>query len=551
MLTSLSIRNYALIETLQLEPSAGLNIITGETGAGKSIMLGALGLVLGNRADTRVLLHTEEKCTVEAVFKIGDESLLQIFKEADIDFESDCILRREIAPSGKSRAFINDTPVSLDTLRAIAVRLMDIHSQHDTQELGSQHYQLSVLDAFAGLGPERDAMQKAHEAFTAARKALQAATDNKALAGRERDFAAFQLQEIAKAKVQADELESLDQELTLLAHTEDIKTRLAQADSLLQSAEGDAITRIKTALQALEKAASYAPALSKEAERLGSLLVELKDIAQEVEAFAERIDYDPARITWVQNRLGILTTLAKKHGVQTTAELLALQGVFSEQLADFDSLEHALEGLALAHNKYKTEAETAADFLHAKRVSQAPNLEAELGVLLAEVGMPNARFEIELKQGEVTATGKDVVRFLFSANKGMPLQELKTAASGGEFSRLMLCLKYVLAGKTQLPTLLFDEIDTGISGEIALRVSRLMGRMAAKHQLLVITHMPQIAAKGTRHYYVYKEDGGKRTSTHIKALTDTERVAEIAQMIGGANPSQTALQNARELMVQT
>lgn len=548
MLKSLLIRNYALIDRLELAPAPGLNIITGETGAGKSIMLGALGLVMGNRADTKVLFHADEKCVVEANFHLPDAELAPVLEEAGVDFEADCILRREIAPSGKSRAFINDTPVSLESLRAVADALIDVHSQHETLQLASQAYQLSVLDAYAGLQTRAAEMAAAFRAYQKVGKELAEVQARIQAAARERDFTAFQLEELEKVAVQPGEVEALEQELTLLANAEDIQVKLNQADQLLQSGEGDVLSRLKAAAQAVERAGAFSPTLAGLAERLQSSLIELKDIAAEVEAEGAKMEFDPRRLEVVQDRIGQLNLLLKKHGVTTTDDLLALRDTLSRTLAGMEGLDESVEQLTVEQARLLKVAEAVAAELSKLRQAAIPKLEAEIAALLDEVGMPNARLQVDRQPAGLSANGQDQIRILFSANKGVTPQELKNAASGGEFSRLMLCLKYVLAGKTNLPTLIFDEIDTGISGEIALRVGRLMARMAERHQLLVITHMPQIAAKGSRHYFVFKQEKADRTYTNLRELKNEERLHEIAQMIGGANPSATAVSSARELM---
>ena len=550
MLKSLLIRNYALIDRLELGPDPGLNIVTGETGAGKSIMLGALGLVMGNRADTKALFNSAEKCVVEAVFQLPDAGLQQLLESAEVDFEPDCILRREIAPSGKSRAFINDTPVSLDVLRQAADALMDIHSQHDTLQLASQSYQLSVLDAYASLQGKASAMADAFQAYQRASKELADVQARIRDSARERDFTQFQADELEKAAVQPDEVERLELELGLLANAEDIKSRLALANGLLQSSDGDIVTRLKTTTQAIEKAGTYSPTLAALAERMQSSLIELRDIASEVEAEGEKMEFDPRRLEVVQERIGQINLLLKKHGLTTTEGLLRLRESLAQTLGSMEGLDESVEKLEMEKARLHKAAVAQAAELTLGRTSAIPKMEEEIGYLLSEVGMPNARLKVDMHSATLSATGVDQVRILFSANKGVALAELKNVASGGEFSRLMLCLKYVLAGKTDLPTLIFDEIDTGISGEIALRVGRLMARMAERHQLIVITHMPQIAAKGKRHYFVYKQEKDERTYTNLRELNGPDRVHEIAQMIGGANPSKKALSSAKELMGQ-
>jgi DNA repair protein RecN (Recombination protein N) len=548
MLTYLHIRNYALIDKVELVPDGKLNIITGETGAGKSIMLGALGLVMGNRADTKVLFHPEEKCVVEATFTQPGESLKALLEGAGLDVEPDTLLRREISPQGKSRAFVNDTPVSLETLRLIADALLDIHSQHDTLELASQTYQLSLLDAYAGLTAERALVAEAVGQYRKAEGESTALAKQIAEAGRQQDFNIFQLTELDRVAPLEDELEILEQELRVLENTEEIKQRLALATTSLGGGEQDAVSNLRVGVQHLDKLAQYSKKLEELAGRAKSALEEVRDIVDEVEREQEGIDFDPARQLFVTERVNVLNQLLVKHGLKGTAELLALRQTLATAIAQVEGLDDALlDAKALTENTFK-EALKLASALTIKRRLAIPQLEAELKTLLAEVGMPNATLKVELGEAGLNATGVDSCQMLFSANKGFGLQQLKNAASGGEFSRLMLCIKYVMAQKTELPTLIFDEIDTGISGEIALRVARLMGQMASQHQLIVITHMAQIAARASSHYFVYKAESGERTFTNIRKLTEGERLQEVAQMIGGANPSKTALENARELI---
>ena len=554
MLTSLLIRNYALIDRLELSPDAGLNIVTGETGAGKSIMLGALGLVMGARADTKALYHTGEKCFIEATFAPVDKSLRTALEAAGADYDPDaCLLRREINPQGKSRAFINDTPVTLEALRTVADQLLDVHSQHDTLLLGSASYQLELLDAFAGLQVDAATVAGLVRAWRTAEAQARTLEEQIAAAARERDFNAFQLEELDKLAPQPNELEELEAELNLLENTQDIRLRLGQANNYVQGSGAggepdDALTRLKAASQQLDRVGAFSAPLAQLAQRLASLLLELKDVAAELADQAERIESDPERLQAAQERASQLNLQLKKHSLKTTAELITLKGTLAQALAGADGADEQLAGLRAQAAKTLKEATKQAEVLSKKRIAALEPLQNQVGTLLAEVGMPNARLRVEHSAAPLTHTGADYIRMLFSANKGVAPQELKSVASGGEFSRLMLCVKYVLAGKTRLPTLIFDEIDTGISGEIALRVARLMGQMAAKHQLIVITHMPQIAARGARHYYVFKSEAKERTYTNIRELAGPERLQEIAQMIGGANPSPTAVESARELM---
>ena len=550
MIASLLIRNYALINQLSLAPDPSLNIITGETGAGKSIMLGALGLLLGNRADTKVLFNEGEKCVVEGTFQVGQLGLETLFEANSLDYDHECIIRREITPQGKSRAFINDSPVSLEVLRSLSVRLMDIHSQHDTLQLSSQSYQLSLIDHFGGLMPPAAEVAATFRQYRQKRQNLEKLKAGLAAANREKDFNQFQFDELSKAQLVEGEYEDLERELNLLENVEDIRLKLDQANGYL-SAEGSAATdAVKAANQLLTKVQSFSTELEELGKRLTSVYLELKDIAGELEPLAENLEYDPERHQQVSERLSQLNTLLKKHGAADVATLIAKRTDLQAELNKLESLDEDLDEAEKELKALHQRTTTLALALRQQRQQAIPGFEAAIAELLAEVGMPNARLKAEMREAELGPHGLDAVQIMFSANKGIALADLKAAASGGEFSRLMLCVKYVMAGKMELPTLIFDEIDTGISGEIAMRVGRLMQQMAKRHQLIVITHMPQIAARGAAHFFVYKHEESDRTYTNIRPLAGTERLTEIAQMIGGANPSVTAIKNAKELIAQ-
>ncbi len=548
MLVSLTIRNYALIQNLNFRPTRGLNIITGETGAGKSIMLGAMGLLMGNRADTKVLFSDTEKCVVEGTFSVAEYGLQGFFEEEGLDYEDETIIRREITPQGKSRAFVNDTPVTLDQLRELTGRLIDIHSQHDTLQLGSQAYQLSLVDGFAGLSAEAASVGSAFGRYRKLQKRFEELTARIAAAAREKEFNQFQSDELEKASLKPGEVEALEQELELLENTEDIRLKLGLAAGLLEGGEQSALDALKASAQNLEKVATFSTSLGDLSARLQSAWLEVKDIASELSPLAEQMESDPARLEEVNLRLSQINLLLKKHGLKTSDELIELQNTLSEAISGLDNLDEEAATLEKEARAAHIEAMEIAKQLSQKRRKAIQPLEQAIGAILLEVGMPNARLSVEHRETELSGTGIDSVRVLFSANKGIAPQELKNAASGGEFSRLMLAVKHVLAGKTSLPTLVFDEIDTGISGEIAMKVGRLMRQMAQNHQLMVITHMPQIAARGGKHFFIYKKDDGPRTFTQVRELEGEDRLMEIAQMIGGERPSQTAVSSARELI---
>ncbi|GAB2776282.1 DNA repair protein RecN (Recombination protein N) [Hymenobacter luteus] len=548
MLVDLRIRNYALIEQLQLQPSALLNIITGETGAGKSIMLGAIGLLLGNRADSRMLFDTEKKCVIEGQFDISSYQLQDIFEAEDLDYDTQCILRREISPAGKSRAFVNDTPVTLDTLRNIGANLMDIHSQHDTLLLGDAVFQLNLLDLYAGLVPTRAQYSNAYRQYRKLEADLKTLEDQVAQANKELDYHSFLLNELEDARLDNEQQDDLEQEVKELEHAEEIKFKLTSALQHLSESEYCATGSMKEAATLLGQIAAYSEQARELKHRLDSCLIELHDIADEIEVVERRTEGDPARIDELQGRLNVLYNLQRKHQVRDVVGLLAVRGDLRDKVGSVLNLDKQIARL-----RRDAEGALATVKKQASRLSEArrkvfPKFEKELVALLADLGMPNSRIVVQHQEGPPATSGIDVISILFTANKGAQPQTLSKAASGGEFSRLMLCIKYMLADKTALPTIVFDEIDTGISGEIAVKVGRMMQQMARKHQLITISHLPQMAAAGDAHYFVYKEDRADRTVSNIRMLNLEERIHEIAQMISGANPSQHAYQSARELL---
>ena len=548
MLVDLRIKNYALIEQLELRPSALLNIITGETGAGKSIMLGAIGLLLGNRADSKMLFDTQKKCVIEGHFDVSGYQLQDIFEAEDIDYDAQCILRREISPSGKSRAFVNDTPVTLEALRKVGANLMDIHSQHDTLLLGDAVFQLNLLDLYAGLIPTRAQYSNAYRQFRKLEADLKDLEGQVAQANKELDYHSFLLSELEEARLDNEDQEAMEKEVKQLEHAEEIKFKLTQVMQALSDSEYCATGNMKEATSLLGQVASYSSAFKELRERLDSCLIELHDIADEVEAAERRTEGDPARIDELQGRLTTLYNLQRKHQVRDLSALLDVREELRQKVGSVLNLDKEIARL-----RKDTEGALATVTRRGVQLSEArrksfPKFEQELVALLADLGMPNARIVVQHSTGQPTTSGIDVISILFTANKGAQPQTLSKAASGGEFSRLMLCIKYMLADKTALPTIVFDEIDTGISGEIAVKVGRMMQQMARKHQLITISHLPQMAAAGDTHYFVYKEDRADRTVSRIRQLSEPERVREIAQMIAGANPSEYAFQSARELL---
>ncbi|GAB4117373.1 MAG: DNA repair protein RecN [Thermoflexibacter sp.] len=548
MLTRLFIKNYALIKELEINPSTKLNIITGETGAGKSIMLGAIGLLLGNRADVRVLFDEEEKCVIEGDFQIGAYKLQPVFKEADLDFSEECSIRREISPNGKSRAFINDTPVNLEVLELVTSRLMDIHSQHDTLQLGSNEFQLAIVDNYAQNQNYRETYYQAYQAYTKAESAYKKLLSEAEQARKEQDYNVFLLEELNKIKLDEINQVELEQELEVLENAEAIKTRLNLVLSFLTNDEQGAESILRSALVELRQLENYAPRFQQLSERANSLFIELKDIIGEIEREEEKTFLDEERIVQIKETLNLVYSLQKKHYKTSIEELIALRDELTEKVNRVLNLDEDIEKLRQQKDQaYQTLLEIA-EILSSSRKEVIEKIEQEVDNLLKELGMPNAHLSIQLADTAPQPSGANQVSFLFSANKGVKPDTLKNVASGGEFSRLMLCIKYILAGKTALPTIIFDEIDTGISGEIAIKVSKMMKEMSKRHQLIVISHLPQTAANGDCHYFVYKDDSSERAISKIKKLNEQERLVEIAQMIGGANPSPTALQSAKELL---
>jgi DNA repair protein RecN (Recombination protein N) len=548
MLQDLRIQNYALIQQLQLQPSARLNIITGETGAGKSIMLGALGLLLGNRADTRMLFDSSQKCVIEGAFDIAAYKLEEFFSTSDLDYEQVCIMRREISPNGKSRAFINDTPVSLETMRSLGAYLMDVHSQHDTLQLGSPAFQLGLLDSFARNAAVKSQYNSNYKQYRQLEQQFKALTQRLAEANKELDYHTFLLNELTEASLQENEQEEAEEQLKRLEHAEEIKHKLSQAYQGLSESEQSILSSLKDVGHVLNSITGYAEVFQQLKARLDSCLIELDDLAEEISKAESDTEHNPELIEKLQDRLDVMYSLQRKHSVRTNAELLAIQEDLQQKVGSVLNLDKEITTTQKALAAAEAEVLKLGKLLSVSRTSVFNQFESELHRLLHELGMPNAKVVVGHKSIEPTSNGLDEVGILFSANKGSAPQPLAKVASGGEFSRLMLSIKYVLADKTALPTIIFDEIDTGISGEVAIKVGRMMQQMARNHQLIAISHLPQIAAQGDAHYFVFKEDLAERTISRIRKLSEDDRIAEIAHMIAGANPTATAIQSARELL---
>lgn len=548
MLTKLQIKNYALIEHLVLLPDAALNIVTGETGAGKSIMLGALGLLLGNRADTRTLFNPNEKCVIEGEFDVSGYIIKSIFEEEELDYDEHCVIRREISPQGKTRAFVNDTPVNLETLRRVSSQLMDVHSQHDNLLLGANDYQLEIVDTFAQNHELLDTYKKDFQAFHKAQKIYEQLRHEAKESKKEFDYNSFLLDELQKVKLKAGELEVLEQELNKLENAEEVKSKLLLSAEYLNATEQSIVPLLTSTLANLNGISTFGEQYFQLKERLQSCLIELKDIAVEVESEAEEVELDDEKITSIQQRLDSLYNLLQKHQVKTDVELLVIQKDLEQKVNKVLNIDEALETAKAEVEKTEKRVLKSAEVLSKSRLTALPIIEKQISDLLKDLGMPNALLKIEDEIIKPSPMGTNVINLLFSANKGMKPQPIKNVASGGEFSRLMLAIKYILANKRALPTIIFDEIDTGISGEVSIKVGNMMREMSRNHQLIAITHLHQIAAQGSAHYFVYKDNSSDRTVSRIRKLSSEERIMEIAQMIGGENPSKAIVDNAREML---
>lgn len=548
MLKHLLIRNYALIRELEMTPSGSLNVITGETGAGKSIMLGAIGLLLGNRADTKSLWDEQEKCVTEGTFDLRGLRLKKLFSDLELEYDDDTIIRREINPAGKSRAFINDLPVTLDVLRQVGQRLMDIHSQHETLELGTQTFQLELLDAFAGNQKITEAYELAWQEFQHARAELSKWEADAARLKAEADYVNFQLTELTQAQLEEGEQGRLEEEQKVLEHAEEIKQRLVSVLARLSESDDAVANQLAEVRADLSAIAPFSEAYQKLLDRFNTVRLELADIANEASDINERVEFEPARFEAVQQRLSLLYQLQKKHRVNEVADLLKIQADLEQRAATTRSLDDTIARLQQTLDAAGKQVAAIGEQLSESRTRVMTSLKRQLASLLHDLGMPDARVEIHHQRVAANARGLDEVDLLFSANKGVAPRPLNQVASGGEFSRLMFAVKYVMAEKAALPTLVLDEIDTGVSGEVALKLGSLMKAMARNHQLIAISHLPQIAAKADTHYLVFKDQTGNKATTGIRLLAAEERVDEIAKMIGGAKPTPTARESARELM---
>lgn len=550
MIKKLSVSNYTLIDELHIDFSAGFSVITGETGAGKSIILGALSLILGQRADLKSLRRSDEKAVIEGVFDIASYHLRDFFDENELDYdEGECILRREILPSGKSRAFINDTPVSLAQLKTLGEQLIDIHSQHQNMLLADSRFQLRVVDTMAG---DAALLADYREHYRRWRERLQAYTrlQEENRSGREEeDYLRYQLAQLDEAHLQEGEQEELEAELQTLQHAEEIKNELAVLQEFLHAEETGVVSLLNATLSRMRALSRLYPEVDEWAGRLESDYIDLKDIASTVDRSQENLNMDPERLAWVENRLDTYYSLQQKHRLASAAELLALRDSFAERLTRIENYDEELAALKHEVDEAESQVRNLAEQLTRVRRQSAANISSTLTELVKPLGMPHLQFEIEVSpRPQFDETGGDAIRFLFSANKNQPLQPVSEVASGGEISRLMLSLKALVAHAMALPTIVFDEVDTGVSGEIADKMARIMREMSRCMQVISITHLPQVAAWGQTHYRVYKSDTATATATHLVRLTDSERVEEIARMLSGSSLTAAALDNARELL---
>jgi len=550
MLRHLHIRNFTLIDKLDIELYPGFSVITGETGAGKSIILGAIALLLGQRADSKTIKAGADKCVIEAHFDLSHYDMKGFFDDNDIEYDADdTIIRRELTAAGKSRAFVNDMPVALTTLKELGDQLIDVHSQHKNLLLQKQDFQLSVLDIIAGNAREQDVYRQTFAAFHEAEQQLTALKEEIERNQQNADFLRFQHNELNEARLAEDELEELEQRSETMTHAEDIKSALYEADNAL-SGEGTGVTAmLRTAGSALKNIARVFPSATELAERIDAAYIELKDVAQEVNSSMEDIDFDPAELDHINTRLDSLYTLQKKYHTDSIGELIALRDELALKLNNIDNSDEALQELEDKCKQLKADCQKHADMLTAARTKAARSVEKDMLSRLVPLGMPNVRFAVSIEETELTRNGHDKVSFLFSANSSTPLQPVAQVASGGEIARVMLSLKAMVSGAVKLPTIIFDEIDTGVSGRVAEQMANMMREMGqGGRQVLSITHLPQIAALGTTHYKVAKTETPNGTISSMTQLTTEERVNEIAQMLSGSDVTAAAIENAKQLL---
>ena len=550
MLKSLYIKNFTLIDELNIELYPGFSVITGETGAGKSIILGAIALLLGQRADSKSIKQGADKCVIEAHFDLTRYEMDAFFSDNDIENDAeDCIVRRELLASGKSRAFINDTPVQLSMLKELGERLVDVHSQHQNLLLNKQDFQLGVVDIFADDATQLSQYQKTYKEYHLVKQQLDELRESIERNRQNEDFLRFQCRELTEAHLVEGEQEELEQQSETMSHSEDIKSALYEADNALTAEQTGVVTALRSTLYELRKIGEVYPAAAELEQRIDSCYIELKDIAQEVSSHLERIDFDPAEMDAVNNRLDKLYDLEKKYHVETVEELISKREDVVRQLDHIENSDEALSALEQQLTKLQAKASQEADTLTKLRTKAAKQIEAEMQTKLVPLGMPNVRFSVSITREALSLSGQDKVAFMFSANTSTPLQPISQVASGGEIARVMLSLKAMISGAVKLPTIIFDEIDTGVSGKMAEKMAEMMQEMGAHgRQVISITHLPQIAALGTTHYKVEKSETAQGTVSSMHQLSPDERIHEIAQMLSGSDVSAAAIANAKELL---
>jgi DNA repair protein RecN (Recombination protein N) len=549
MLTGLSIKNYALIDQLQVNFNDGFTIITGETGAGKSILLGGLSLILGKRADLSSLRDTEKKCIIEATFDISNCNLKSLFIAEDLDYEAQTIIRREILPSGKSRAFVNDSPVKLNSLQLLGERLIDIHSQHETLQLTDDNFQFQVIDALAETSENLVTYKEYLKTYKSLQKELKQLQQFQAEAIKEHDYNSFLLNELVSANLKPDELTELEEEFEVLSNVESIQEKLESVNQLLSEEQIGVLTNLREVKNTMQKLALISANYKDLSERVNSALIELDDVATEVEGFQTELDVNPKRLEEVEGKLSAINNLMQKHIVQTIPELIEIREQLAQKVEATENVDKDILNKEKEIKAVVKQLDSEAAIITKKRNEAIPKLIIQLEEILSQLGMPNAQFKITLNKSEIFLfNGKDELDFLFSANKGGQFNTLKKAASGGELSRIMLAIKSILSKYIKLPSIIFDEIDTGVSGEISNKMAEIMSQMSQKMQVFSITHLPQIAAKGNTHFKVYKQDIDNVTTSNLVKLEYDERVVELAQMLGGAALSESAIAHAKQLL---
>lgn len=551
MLKSLTVENYALIEKSEIFFNEGFSVITGETGSGKSILLDALGLILGQRADQKMLKDPARKCVVEAIFDLKEYDLLSFFESEELEYDEETVIRREVLPSGKSRAFVNDSPVSLSSLKELAERLIDIHSQHANLLLAESSFQLQVVDAVADNSTELAEYKELFSAYVQLQRELKILEEQSVVAESDRDYLEYQLSQLKELSLKEIDQVALEEELSYLTHATEIKDAIEGTAWLLNGKDDNILSELKSASQILSGVTTLYPKVSGWVERINSVMIEMKDIARDLEQEVESVEVNPNRLESVEKTLDKIYAVEKKHHLSSVQELMELQEDFENKLEQIGSYSERITNCKEQIKSIQEDLSTKSAMISEKRAKAVPSLEQSMNRLLIELGIVNARFKVQIDSSETfLPTGEDCITFLFSANKSVPERALHQIASGGEMSRVMLALKCILSRNVNLPTILLDEIDTGVSGEVATRMAMLMKQMGEFMQVISITHLPQIAAKGDAHYKVYKEDGEQGTISHIKALSKEERELEIAQMLSGLNPTEAAKLTAKELLIK-